>query len=91
MSRIKGQDGGEPKVPEVWGEALGLHTPAVWASLVEGAKEAGPGRGPGSLLGVTDSAWSGPLHLDCRVLLSPKVLPALQNMPGVHFSGCFGA
>lgn len=47
MSRIKGQDGGEPEVPEVWGEALRLHTPEVWASLVEGAKEAGPGRGPG--------------------------------------------
>lgn len=64
MSRIKGQDGGEPEVPEVWGEALGLHTPAVWASLVEGAKEAGPGRGPG---GQGQGRTHGGRSLDAQV------------------------
>ena len=33
---------------------LQLHTPTVWASLVEGAKEAGPGHGPG---GQGAGAW----------------------------------
>lgn len=54
--------------PPSWGSpSPPLQGPWVWSRLPPG---------------VTDSAWSGPLHLNCRVLLSPKVLPALQNMPG---------